>query len=146
MKLKEAEKLAIKLMKKYKLSHWTFKFDNAKRRYGSCSYVKKRITLSKDLTLIREDDHVTNTILHEIAHALVGPGHGHDSVWRAKALQIGCNGNRCSNDAKLPYRWIGVCPNGHTVGKYRRPRSNGSCAVCYPSAYNEKYKFEYSKK
>lgn len=29
-------------------------------------------------------------LLHEIAHALVRPGHGHDQVWKDKALQIGC--------------------------------------------------------
>lgn len=29
-------------------------------------------------------------LLHEIAHALLGPDHGHDQVWKDKALQIGC--------------------------------------------------------
>ena len=35
-------------------------------------------------------DHIRDTILHEIAHALVGPCHGHDAVWRQKAREIGC--------------------------------------------------------
>ena len=35
--------------------------------------------------------------MHEIAHALVRKGHGHDAVWKAKALSIGCDGQRCGH-------------------------------------------------
>ena len=37
------------------------------------------------------DEEVKNTLLHEIAHALVGPGHRHNRVWRQKAREIGCD-------------------------------------------------------
>lgn len=29
------------------------------------------------------------TTLHELAHALVGPGHGHDKVWKEACLKLG---------------------------------------------------------
>ncbi len=72
------------------------------------------------------------TILHEIAHALVGPGHGHDSVWRTQALKIGCTGSRCvPEDApKLEGNWIGVCPQGHQRSWHTRPERVGSCSRC----------------
>ena len=38
---------------------------------------------------------IKNTILHEIAHALVGPKHGHNEIWKQKALEIGCDAERC---------------------------------------------------
>jgi len=37
----------------------------------------------------RSDELVRDTLLHEIAHALVGTAHGHDEVWKAKCLEIG---------------------------------------------------------
>jgi SWI/SNF-related matrix-associated actin-dependent regulator 1 of chromatin subfamily A len=40
-----------------------------------------------------EEQQFKDTILHEIAHAIVGPHHGHDEVWRGKAVEIGCTGN-----------------------------------------------------
>tara|TARA_R100000951_G_scaffold99407_4_gene89746 strand:+ start:1195 stop:1737 length:543 start_codon:yes stop_codon:yes gene_type:complete len=36
-----------------------------------------------------------NTLRHEIAHIAVGPGHGHDRVWKASARRIGCDAERC---------------------------------------------------
>ncbi len=35
------------------------------------------------------------TILHEIAHVVVGLDHGHDSVWRRKILDYGGRGETC---------------------------------------------------
>lgn len=64
---------------------------------------------------------ITNTILHEIAHARVGPGRGHDEVWRAEARRIGCTG-----DTHLPYDfappgpWLLTCGCG--AGQLRRHR------------------------
>jgi hypothetical protein len=52
---------------------------------GSCDHEEK---------LIRVDFHVgrdfRQVMLHEIAHALVGPGQRHGQTWRDKALAIGC--------------------------------------------------------
>lgn len=145
MTLQDAEDLAFGLMFEHGLIQdgWTFKFDNARRRFGVCNYTNKRIGLSAPLTKIREPDNVRNTILHEIAHALVGRGHGHDSVWRSKAIEIGCNGQRCSNDATIKGKWVAVCPAGHTHYKHRRPRANTSCGLCSP-IYNIKYKLNYA--
>ena len=28
---------------------------------------------------------IRDTLLHEIAHAIAGPGHGHDAVWQTAA-------------------------------------------------------------
>ena len=37
---------------------------------------------------------MTESLLHEIAHALVGRKHNHDAEWKAKAREIGCTGER----------------------------------------------------
>lgn len=126
MDTKKARALAIRLMKKHGLSDWSFKYDNAKRRAGACQYSTKTIRLSQPLTEVRTDDNVRNTILHEIAHAIVGSGHGHDSVWRRKAIEIGCDGNRCYSDAKIMGKWIGKCAHGKTFTRHRKPRDNAT--------------------
>lgn len=144
MQLDEAKDLALNLMAKHGLieSGWSFRFDNAKRRFGCCFYRKRVISLSKELTEIREESNVRNTILHEIAHALVGYGHGHSSVWKKKAIEIGCNGQRCSNDATLKGKWVGVCPAGHVHYKHRRPQGKRSCALCCKQ-YSPKHEIIY---
>ena len=86
---------ADQLIAQHKLCDWRFYFDTADGRLGKCSYSNKTISLSEQFCLQASDDEITDTILHEIAHALVGPDHGHDQVWTAKAKEIGCSGERC---------------------------------------------------
>jgi len=111
MDLQEASSLAKELMRKHGLTTngWSFVWIKAKTIHGICRYSSKFIGLSKPITEKISKKHVKNTILHEIAHALVGVGHGHDSVWRNKALEIGCNGKRCAS----------VSLNGKLSGKYK---------------------------
>ena len=83
-------------MRKYGLldNGWQIKLDRSTTRAGMCIHNKKIITFSKFLfsnTTITKDQ-VIDIILHEIAHALVGYEHGHDKVWRTKALELGCSG------------------------------------------------------
>lgn len=136
MLLSEAKALAIELMDKHGLLdlRWSFEFDNAKRRFGCCRYGSKKITLSKELVSLNDTARVTNTILHEIAHALVGHGHGHDSVWKRKALEIGCDGNRCfssKNTTLVEANYQAVCKKcGHTHNRHRQPQRQTSCGAC----------------
>ena len=47
---------------------------------GVCRHVEKQITLSVTFCLKASKAEIEDTILHEIAHAIVGPGHGLDAV------------------------------------------------------------------
>jgi predicted SprT family Zn-dependent metalloprotease len=78
---------------------WSFQFDRSVSRLGLCSHRKKTISLGTHATLVNDELAVRNTILHEIAHALVGVNHNHDAVWKAKAREIGCTGERLGNIA-----------------------------------------------
>jgi predicted SprT family Zn-dependent metalloprotease len=113
---------------------WRFEFDNAKRRFGCCSYRTKTISLSKELVKLNDEPRVQNTILHEIAHALVGKNHGHDNVWKQKALEIGCDGNRCyteENTNIVKGKYVATCPKcNHVHNKHRKPKKQSSCGKC----------------
>jgi predicted SprT family Zn-dependent metalloprotease len=85
------------------------------------------------------DDEVRDTILHEIAHALVGPGHGHDGVWKAKCREIGARPEACYGaGVEMPRgRWRACCPGCERVfDRHRRPkRADGwFCRGCGPTA------------
>lgn len=95
MRLDAAATLARRLMDEHGLTDWDLVFDNAKTRAGVCRPGRREIGLSQPLTKLHADDEVRDTILHEIAHALVGAEHRHDAVWRQKAVEIGSSGERC---------------------------------------------------
>jgi predicted SprT family Zn-dependent metalloprotease len=135
MDTRDALTLARGLVAQHGLSGWTVALDRAKTRAGACHYSRRLITLSTPLTRLHTEDHVRDTILHEIAHALVGPRHRHDAVWRAKALEIGCTGQRCvpADAPKVDGDWLGTCPAGHEVHRHRRPQRPQSCSRCRPS-------------
>lgn len=99
MNIEAAENLARELMNDHGLEDWTFGWDRATSRYGMTSYARKHISLSKSLTNVREESDVRNTLLHEIAHALVGAGHGHGPAWRAKAHSLGMTRTADASDA-----------------------------------------------
>ena len=146
MKLLKAKELAINLMEQHGLidNGWHFEFDNAKRRFGVCKNYSKLIGLSKHLVELNDEAKVKDTILHEIAHALVGNKNGHNWVWRDKALEIGCNGERCysSKDVATPEaKYEAVCVGcGDVYKKHKRPTKNASCGKCSNGRYNETYK------
>ncbi len=135
--LAEARRLAAELMTEHGLKDWRLAFDNARARFGVCRPARREIGLSRHLTLLSSEDEVRNTLLHEIAHALVGPQHGHDEVWRARALAIGCDGTRTDDlpeGAEGP--WEGRCSAGHVVHQHRRPTRVRSCSTCTPGEFD----------
>lgn len=111
---------------------WTFGFDHARTRAGLCDYRAKRITVSRHLAARYEDDEIHQVLLHEVAHALAGPGAGHGPRWKKVAADLGYEGKRLHGGAIADdlATWIGTCPNGHTHYRYRKPARVLSCAKC----------------
>jgi predicted SprT family Zn-dependent metalloprotease len=132
-----AIKMAKALMDQHGLTGegWRFVIDEQPRkRLGQCRYQRKEIGITGWYIERNDARSVQNTILHEIAHALT-PGHNHDWVWRQKAIDIGCDGQRCADDKKIeviPARWRGTCPEcGTHYYRERRPRRNDfQCPKC----------------
>ena len=92
MELEAARGMAEQMMEEHGLSDWTLVFDRAKSRLGSARYGKKQITLSKFLTPLMTPHEVSQTMLHEIAHALTQSTKPHDKAWQLKAAEIGYQG------------------------------------------------------
>ena len=135
MDLKEAWTRSIELMDKHGLIAKGWKFDMNMRRssLGLCSHGRNTIELSAPLTKANTWDRMKRTVLHEIAHALIGPGHGHDMIWKSICLAIGGDGLVKADDITLPqYKWNAICPeHGHVGGWSRKPREQYHCTRCH---------------
>ncbi len=124
------EAQGVGLLKRHGLKDWRFAFDDATRRAGSCQNDRKTITLSRHLARNAPEAEILDTLLHEIAHALVGPRHNHDTVWKAKAIELGSSGQRCHELRFAPPRYIVSCRNGCWSAPAERRRRNVVCRQC----------------
>jgi predicted SprT family Zn-dependent metalloprotease len=139
MLLSDVKILAESLIEYHGLKNrgWIFDFDNAVGRCGVCKYRSRRIQLSKHYASLNNEKNVKDTILHEIAHALVGPGHGHSDIWRSKAIEIGCMGHRCKSErthegyVSTPRKYIATCNRcNNNFFRSRLPKRVTSCGNC----------------
>ncbi len=117
------------------LAGWSVEIsDRAVRTLGLCVYRRKVIRLSRPMVELNEPATVAEVVRHEIAHARVGPGHGHDQVWRRMALLVGAKPVRCAPDVVLPPgRWSAVCSTcKRAFFLYRSPKPGRVrwCRVC----------------
>ena len=133
MELNVVRMLADKLLDEHGLIEkgWRFSFDRAKRRAGSCKFSKKEITIAKAYAEQQERMEIKNTILHEIAHALVGSQHGHSQIWRKKAKEIGCDASRCHHIVFSKPKYVLTCYNRcFEVSRYRVNQSFMQSKIC----------------
>lgn len=130
--LARVEKWAQALIRLHLDETWSFGFDSAKRRLGACNYAAKRITVSRYLVALLDDDEVHQTLLHEVAHALAGAEAGHGPRWLALARELGYVGTarHPSPGAISLAPWVGTCPAGHESYRYRAPNRQTSCGQC----------------
>ena len=121
---------AKELMADHDLNHWSFQFDSGTKRAGGCHYGNQVISLSLQYAQHATEYEITDTLLHEIAHALVGKAHSHDAVWQAKATEIGCSGRRCHDTQFTLPRYIIRCENQCWIATAERRRRGRICRNC----------------
>ncbi len=140
---------------------WKFQFDRAKKRFGLCNYTHKIISLSKHITELNSREHVTETLLHEIAHALAGHSAGHGKKWKDIMHSLGQTPQRCyGSEITTPMlKYTGRCKN-YAICKTEIQRNtlpqktffktqHIACKKCCKQFNNNmfslKYIFEFSK-
>lgn len=123
MNLAECNVIAQHWFREYRISG-TVSFGNFLTCFAKCYINPKtknvRIKLHKEYTLNGSRESVMETLLHEIAHAIVGPNHGHDTVWQAVARKVGCKQlHRC-----------GSAEESAELKRINRPRAKFSVTCC----------------
>ena len=113
---------------------WTFGWDSAKKRLGVCKYAEHRISLSRYFVELHSLEEIDQVIRHEVAHAVAGSKAGHGPKWKKIATELGYNHKRISGDeiGEATAKFVGACPNGHTVYRHRKPKRALSCSRCAP--------------
>jgi predicted SprT family Zn-dependent metalloprotease len=134
----ETHKLGNQLLREFGLTEkgWRFRISNTKRSLGRCFHADKTIELSRYYLHI-PDSEIENTIRHEIAHALVGPNHGHDRVWELEALKCGAVPERLAAPtlkSSAQYNYVIKCSCcGKELAKRHRLRQSfyrGKVSAC----------------
>jgi predicted SprT family Zn-dependent metalloprotease len=115
---------ARRLMDENGLYNWRLVFDNHRTSAGRCDYDVRTISLSRPVLEVNPLEEVIDTILHEIAHALVGADAGHGRIWRKQFLALGGSG-RVTQDPRTvtipPGKYIATCSTCGTVHqRYRK--------------------------
>jgi len=121
---------ALQTLRDHGLTKWRFQFDQSTRRAGCCNYKDRLISISFALARSGSDADIQDTILHEIAHALVGKKHNHDEVWQAKARAIGCSGERTHRLELAPPRYQVRCENHCWTQTAHRRNRRLVCRTC----------------
>lgn len=145
------ERRTLALLRKHGLTDWVVTFDQSTSRAGQCNHSWKRITFGIPFMQTAGEEQVKNTILHEVAHAVVGPKQGHGSVWKAFFISIGGNGSAHSEAPQSMYThenflWIGTCACcGAVTGMKRAPQNVYGCVACPPNGNKLSKVFNWSK-
>jgi SprT protein len=133
-KLTVVEELANELLEEHDLSDWRFEWSKDKRTVGWCRHHRKVIQYSLYFVHKTDMDEIRDTLLHEIAHALVGANHGHNHVWKSKCREIGARPERLANEESKTtavYNYKLLCDNcGKEYYRYRLRRATLYCSRC----------------
>lgn len=129
------------MLAEHGLTGWTVKLSNIMTKtYGCCDYAKREIRIAARVAALNPAAETRNTIAHEVAHALAGPGTGHGPAWKAQCAVTGARPDRChtAETVKTSKRYRGVCEacGEHVTDRVRLPKPThrhyhpaGKCAA-----------------
>ena len=141
-KFTQAAKLIADLMIENGLSDWTIKTNAKRSALAETYYTRKEIQFSKFFLMVADKDHVTGVALHEIAHALVGVGHGHGKVFQDKCKEISPNADYAQRSVSIVSlrRFLLTCPSCGQSGSHNSSLVR-YCGKCFAKDQS-KVKFE----
>ena len=116
-KVHKYSEIAQQLVQEHLGERWTFKVGSYINIAGKTHPIQKWISVSRKHIVDAPDTEIIDTILHEIAHAIVGCQHNHDEVWKRTAKRIGAKPQETSNslDSQMSFKYYIYNPLTNTV-------------------------------
>lgn len=109
-----------------------FSINNCKENAAICYDNPLEIQISRYFleSPIATKEKIDDILLHELAHAVVGPGEGHNVKWKNFAKSIGCTSEVCVGPflKKRDYNYSLQCPDGCDVRKLKKTRKINICS------------------
>jgi hypothetical protein len=130
MDIETLEAKAKQIFQEQKLLGWALEYKDGNRSFGECCYRLKKVYINRYYALVGPEEHVMDTFLHEVAHALT-PGEKHNAIWKAMARKLGCSDKVTCGDGHLlpPKKFQAVCPNCKRLyGQNKRPLGTFGCS------------------
>lgn len=120
-----------KLMKDNGLGKWTVKLNSKRTSLAETFHSEKTIYFSKPFIMVADKSQVVGVTLHEVAHALVGAGHGHDKVFREKCVEISPNSDYAEHATSIQLKkYILTCPKCGQSGSNNK-NEDRYCGKCF---------------
>lgn len=124
------------LLRKQGVNDFIIGFNTNRTRLGVCKHHKRTIEYSELIFKHLERDEIVQTIIHEVAHAAVGPGFGHGPIWQRKYAAMGGTRGRTAN---LPQevrhaisKYVIHCAvTGDIIAYRNRRRADGWSCLCH---------------
>lgn len=139
---KDVERFAYRLLKENGLTAWRVGF-NHNVRFGVCKHDEKAIFISLVGMQYSTPEAIRDTVIHEVAHAVVGPGNGHNAKWVRAAKKLGLEnpqrlasektGSDVQRKREETAKWRGRCKCERVFYRHRltkNVRRTGRCTVC----------------
>ncbi len=101
MNITRAKIMAKKLMTDHGLSGWRFFFSSECQEAGLTWFENRVIEFSKIYFKRNNTRWCKDTVLHEIAHVIIGLEHLHDGVWKAMCCMIGATPHEFMEDSSI---------------------------------------------
>lgn len=136
-KLLKAYNRALKLLAIHGLADWQVSVNGSRSSLAWAEHTDKEISISKFFIYLSTRDEFDGVILHEIAHALLGPGFGHGKEFTDLCKKISPNSDYAVSGMDIGIRrYFFKCPRCGYSG-YHNSKRDKACASCYAATGKE---------
>lgn len=87
--IREVHAFAFETFHQHKMGHWKIRWNRHAGTAGLTDYETRTVTFSATAMESWDWPEVENTVIHELAHVLVGPGQGHNRKWAKQVKDLG---------------------------------------------------------